>query len=99
MDITKLEAARRQLETALHLYFQESDPVSIHSLAAASHEVLTNISRKTESGTQMIFDLVSEWTKEEYRKEVRRKLHDAQNFFKHADQDHDQVLKNFNPEQ
>ena len=47
----------------------------------------------------MIFDLVSEWTKEEYRKEVRRKLHDAQNFFKHADQDHDQVLKNFNPEQ
>ena len=30
--VTKLDAARRQLRTAIRLWFQEADPVSIHTL-------------------------------------------------------------------
>ena len=99
MDITKLEAARRQLETALSLYLQEGDPVSIHTLAAAAHEVLTQISRKSESGVPMLYDFVRSHVKEEHRKDFTNTVHKAQNFFKHADRDHNEVLKDYNPGQ
>jgi hypothetical protein len=33
IKISKLEAARRQLDTAIRLYFMESDSVSVHTLA------------------------------------------------------------------
>ncbi len=33
MKILKLEAAKNQLETAIKLYFQDADPISIHTLA------------------------------------------------------------------
>ena len=35
LHVTKLDAARRQLETAITLWFHDGDPVSIHTLAAA----------------------------------------------------------------
>ena len=34
ITVTKLDAARRQLRTAIRLWFEEGDPVSIHTLAA-----------------------------------------------------------------
>jgi hypothetical protein len=30
--VTKLDAAKKQLETAIMLYFHDGDPVSIHTL-------------------------------------------------------------------
>jgi hypothetical protein len=30
LQVSKLDAARRQVETAIRLYFAEADPVSIH---------------------------------------------------------------------
>jgi len=35
-DITKQEAARRQLETAIALFFCEDDEISVHVLANAA---------------------------------------------------------------
>jgi len=46
LHLTKLEVAKRQLETAVVLYFHESDPVSIHTLTAASYEVLGDLSKR-----------------------------------------------------
>lgn len=40
VPISKIDAAKRQLETAITLYFQNGDPVSIHTLAAAAYDVL-----------------------------------------------------------
>ena len=42
MKIHKIEAAKRQLETAIALFFSSGDPCSIIALAAASEEVLGN---------------------------------------------------------
>jgi hypothetical protein len=42
-SITKIEAARRQLETAISLYFDNGDSLAIHSLAYASFKVLLDI--------------------------------------------------------
>jgi len=36
VQVSKIEAARRQLTTAINLYFKNGDAVSIHTLAASS---------------------------------------------------------------
>ena len=43
MQLSKLEAARRQLETAIKLYFEYGDEVSIHALAAAAYSLIRDI--------------------------------------------------------
>ena len=42
MKIHKIEAAQRQLDTAIDLFFSEGDQCSVIALAAASEEVLGN---------------------------------------------------------
>jgi hypothetical protein len=98
MDIPKLDAARRLLETAVGLYFHEADPISIHTLAAAAHGVLSDISRRTgPGGPEMLDHWIDVAVQPEHRKELRRLSRKAQNFFRHADNDPDDVLKDFNP--
>jgi hypothetical protein len=41
--ISKMDAAGRQLETAIRLYFNGGDPVSIHTLGAAAHTLLRGL--------------------------------------------------------
>ena len=41
VTLSKLDVARRQLETAIRLYFYDGDFVSTHTLAAAACKVLT----------------------------------------------------------
>jgi len=88
--LTKLDAAKRQLETAVRLYFNDADPVSIHTLVCASHEILTNLNEKRGNSPTIISDNL---IKEPYKKMVRDKIREAKNFFKHADKDPDGVLK------
>ncbi len=38
--LTKIDVARRQLATAIQLFFENGDPVSIYSLAANAWEVI-----------------------------------------------------------
>lgn len=42
----KIEAARRQLGTALDLYIRDRDPVSVHTLAGAAGEILEHYAQK-----------------------------------------------------
>lgn len=42
----KLEVARRQLGTALHLYIENLDPVSVHTLAGAAREVIERLAAR-----------------------------------------------------
>jgi hypothetical protein len=44
--VNKLEAARRQLETAITLYFAEDDEVSIATLAGAAYGLIRDINEK-----------------------------------------------------
>jgi hypothetical protein len=91
VEITKIDAARRQLETAIVLYFHEADPVSIHSLACAAYDVLLAVNRAS-NGTPMIKDWLPDMVEPDLEGEFRRFLNMAQNFFKHADKDPHAVL-------
>jgi hypothetical protein len=93
--ISKLEAARRQLETAIKLFFNDSDSISIHTLAAASHNVLKDLD--DEDKKVITNDKILEFVKEDMKKEFFRIMRKPQNFFKHANQDPESELR-FNPE-
>jgi hypothetical protein len=94
VNISKLDAARRQLETAITLYFHEGDPVSIHTLTGAAYEVLQHLNR-AKGGEPMIKDSLKDRVKPQFVRDISRKLNEAQNFFKHADKDPDEVLTAF----
>jgi hypothetical protein len=82
--VTKLDAAARQLDTAITLYFQEGDPVPIHTLACAAHQVVHNINRHS-NGPELLFDVLS---REKRDPQISKAfLHKQYNFFKHADND------------
>lgn len=94
IKIAKLEAAKRQLETAIILYFNDRDPISIHTLSCAAHEIIAHLNKK-KGGTPLILE--GNMVKKEYKKDFRDMVREAKNFFKHANQDSDRVL-DFNPD-
>jgi hypothetical protein len=94
--VTKLEAAQRQLRTALNLWFQDGDPVSIHTLLSAAHEIVHRLYRN-KGLVNLIFD--SDLINEEYRGSFAKLIKQAPNFFKHANRDDELGASfTFNPE-
>ncbi len=78
MVISKIEAAQRQLDTAIELYLHEYDLLSVHTLAWAAFSILISYDKATNAGgvwAKHIRDNPSDGT---------RKL---ANFLKHADRD------------
>jgi hypothetical protein len=54
LRISKVDAAQRQLRTAIALWFNDGDPVATHALAFAAYEILHHVSEK---GVQRRIDL------------------------------------------
>lgn len=82
-QISKLDAARRQLETAIKLYFADLDSVSIHTLTCASHEILFQIGREKKISS-IIRHKFKELIKEEKFGYVMVEFDKIANFFKHG---------------
>jgi len=51
LTISKLDAAKRQLETVIRLYFVHGDPVSIHTLTSAAYNVIRDVNKKRGGGS------------------------------------------------
>jgi len=88
--ITKAVAAQRQLETAISLWFNSGDPVSIHTLAAAALDCLHAIG--TQRGNP---SAVATWIETQPTRKKER-IKDAQNFFKHGFRDVNKQI-NYDP--
>lgn len=89
LKISKTDAARRQLETAIRLWFFDGEPVSIHTLAAAAHQVVHDLG-KARGVTAILRELPN--VRPEYKKEMQAAVARDENFFKHADRDPDGLL-------
>lgn len=89
LTITKLEAAKSQIETAIELFFEDKDSVSIHTLTCAAYEVLMDIGK-----TRGIKPVVKDTSFIRPGKEgvYLARINEAENFFKHADRDPDRTL-------
>lgn len=84
ITVKKAEAAKRQLQTAIKLWFADADHVSVHTLACAAHQIVHDIN-KANKGVALLLDSLS--INEEFRSEYRREMKRAMNFFKHAKND------------
>lgn len=83
IKVTKIEAARRQLCTAIELWFVDGDPVSTHALAFGAHQVVQDLMRRQNKTPQLAFDL--SLFKPEHRTGIMDMLTEAGYFAKHAD--------------
>lgn len=92
IHVGKLDAARRQLETAIKLWFSGGDPVSIHTLVHAAYEIIHYIS-KLRNPTRHDLLLDSVVIKDEYRSEFAKLIKKPGNFFKHAKEEGEAVLE------
>ncbi|ESX21182.1 hypothetical protein [Mesorhizobium sp. LSJC264A00] len=93
MPITKTEGARRQLETAIDLYFENGDSLSIHTLAFAVLKVLFDIyPHRVGDGFAAQLDAL-------LRNEGWKAMSGVANFLKHADRDPDAFLDSHHPQQ
>jgi hypothetical protein len=98
--ITKIEAAEKQLDSAIKLFFENVDHLSCYTLAAASREITDDLcdKRKNErlgdpQKVRLSFrDELEILIKPEHLKEAMRLFKKPQNFLKHADRDHNQEL-------
>jgi hypothetical protein len=91
--VTKLEAARRQLVTAIRLFFDDREPVSIHTLAHASWEICSTLCG--HEGITTAADYIAQPYGTQPFKDLRRKASKYKNFFKHADRDPIAALDDF----
>jgi hypothetical protein len=95
--ITKRDAARRQLNAAIRLFFWADDPIVVHSLASTAANLYSDLVEQITTS--------SSWRKrfgndgERAEREVRSILNHAWNFFKHADHDATEDLEEFDEEQ
>src|SRR5664279_4052301 len=94
-DITKEESARRQIETAIYLFFSEGDEISIHVLASSAAQILADVCKN--KNVKSFRDMLIERVNPGYEKYVSDKLKEAYNYFKHADRDTDDQLERFSP--
>lgn len=93
--IKKVDAAVRQLDTAIMLWFQRGDAVSIHTLACSAYQILHDINQHRK-GPELIFDSIV--IKDEHRILAKSYLKKTYNFFKHAEKDPDpEGVIDFNP--
>jgi hypothetical protein len=83
--LTKMEVARRQLDTAIRLTFSGEDPVSIHTIANAARQVIRDFceARGDIASFRRIDDVVKPGHVGEFWAAINR----SGNFFKHGDRD------------
>ena len=92
VNISKLDAAKRQLEFSIKLFFRNSDVVVIHTLAAAAHEIFRGLGKK-QGVRSLIKDQALDVIKKDKQKVFLATVNKAENFFKHANWDSDEQLK------
>lgn len=92
-EVSKLDAARRQLCTAISLHFDNGDEVSIHTLAHAAFTIIKDLCDNDSTGEDSITNkILSEVHSLKLKCIWKELINRRANFFKHADEDPDDVI-------
>jgi len=89
-EIDKIEAATRQLKEAIRMFFERRDPVAVHTLAYAGHQILHDLCKSKNMEKVLELSLRDyKYVPEDMRNKYRNLLTSTANFIKHADHDAD----------
>ncbi len=94
--VNKPEAARRQINMAINLLFDDEDPIPIHTLAMAGFRIVRDLIQKVPS--HQTEDSLTLLIKPGMEREFWKVIHRPSNFFKHADLDPYEVLRDVKDE-
>jgi hypothetical protein len=98
IKVSKLGAAKRQLDHAIETWFYEGDPVVIHALTAAAYEIVQNLHAKSGDSEFVMKEFLKKRIPDkEALEQVMVALRKPMVFFKHADRDPHAILE-FNPD-
>jgi hypothetical protein len=87
--INKLDAARRQLDSAIRMTFAGEDPVAVHSVAAAGHRIIRDLCE--QRGDIESYLRFTDWIAPGYENEFWTAMNASANFIKHADKDAEDI--------
>lgn len=89
-QVTKLDAARLQLGTAIRLLFEQTDAVSVHTLAHASFGILKGVAEHRK--VRRVLGAAEELEAKGKNGGFWNGFNRTGNFFKHGDKDPDGML-------
>jgi hypothetical protein len=81
--ITKLEAAGRQLDSAIRMFFSNEDILAVHTVARAAFRILYDITKEGEAKVALDAHI---------KKVGVDRFNEETNFLKHADRDPDSEI-------
>ena len=84
VKIAKIDAAGRLIDAAIEMFFFGYDPVAIHTIAAASHDIVRGLARR-RGVTDL--SLSANLIKREFHKQWSDLTRSDPSLFKHADND------------
>ena len=87
--VGKIDVASRQIAESVRLFFDRRDPIVIHTVIAAAHQILFDLSSK--SGVDSSIKKIGGLGKADVR-EFLNSINYPYNFFKHADRDSDSAI-------
>lgn len=94
-QLTKLEAAQRQLSIAIRMLFAGDDPIAVHTLTGAASIVFTDLIERL--APEKSWDRMAQEDNNLSARKYFSIIREAQNFLKHARDDHTEVF-DFNPD-
>jgi len=92
MKLTKSDVSRRQLVSAIRLFFNEGDPVSVYTLASNALEVIDQLCKLR--GVESVSDQTRTHI-DDSRDLIKHYINPYRNFFKHANKDPEAVITGF----
>lgn len=87
----KVDAARRQLEAAIRMFFAKEDALAVHTIASAAYRILRDLAEGT--GNSKFHESCKSMIKPGKEKEFWAAMNKSANFLKHADSDPSGILE------
>ncbi|HCR86091.1 MAG TPA: hypothetical protein DIV86_05380 [Alphaproteobacteria bacterium] len=91
--LNKIEVAERQLETAVELFFDEKDCISIHNLASSSYQIIHDILRDKEVESLKEYNFKNNDMGFKEFKDFNKEVSQVWNFLKHANENPSDTLE------
>lgn len=91
ITVTKIDAAHRQLCTAIRMFFDDSDAVAIHTLACAAREIYEKHCKALS--INRMFEAIKSVNTGHTETQLWNILNKARNFFKHEGESLDETIE------